>query len=137
MGIIIVAAGCVITDIPLSVKLVSPANESVYNHYPRSMHLEWEAKGIMGSVKYYLEIQYCWFTPLILMINIILEIGKKEITQALFWKKPIATTTSILLVLSQADGELEQKMITVSVNGQSGVISSLLYSLMIINNHFI
>jgi hypothetical protein len=24
------------------------------------MTLEWEAKGITGSVKYYLEIQYCW-----------------------------------------------------------------------------
>ncbi|MFO7881048.1 MAG: hypothetical protein R6U52_00755 [Kosmotogaceae bacterium] len=51
---------CVISDIPLSVELVSPANESVFNHYPRSMTLEWTAKGITGSVKYYLEIQFCW-----------------------------------------------------------------------------
>ncbi len=60
VGVIFVALGCVITDVPLSVELISPANKTVYNHYPRSMHLEWEAKGITGSVKYYVEIQYCW-----------------------------------------------------------------------------
>lgn len=48
-------------DEPPSIpKLISPENSSIFEHYPRSLTMDWESSSGPGTITYVLEYGYTW-----------------------------------------------------------------------------